>query len=109
MTRQEFVEFLEPELKAIKDLFSLKNTCYGIEDDAFHNFRSTALRVFGTDGHETMFRTLFTYMDKHLVALANRGIHEMEYESRLQDIMVYSLLAIGLGRDLKQLASEQRR
>lgn len=100
MTRQEFVEqVLEPSLEEIKELFSLKNKSYGIEDDAFHNFRSTALRVHGTDDHETMFRVLYCYMDKHLVALANKGLSDDEYESRLKDIIVYCLLAIALQVD----------
>lgn len=102
MDRKGFTEMLEPQLDSIRELFTLKNVSYGIEDDVFHNFRNTALRVFGTDDHETMFRVLLTYMDKHLVALANKGIKEKEYESRLQDIIVYSLLAIALGRDLAQ-------
>ncbi|MFA5385647.1 MAG: hypothetical protein WC364_13510 [Eubacteriales bacterium] len=103
MDRKEFVELMDSLFDIVRELFTLKNASYGIEDDVFHNFRSTALRVFGTDDPETMFRVLLAYMDKHLVALANKGIHDREYESRLQDIIVYSLLAIVLGRDRKPL------
>ncbi len=102
MTRQEFVEkVLEPSLKEIQELFSLKNKSYGIEDDAFHNFRSTALRVHGTDDHEIMFRVLYCYMDKHLVALANRGMDDPECESRLRDIIVYCLIGLAMVKEYK--------
>lgn len=106
MTREDFEGLLNEQLESIRRLFDLKNQSYGISDDVFHNFRSTALRVFGTDEHEKMFQVLLTYMDKHLVVLANKGIREREFEERLRDVMVYSLIAIAMGRNYQKEISE---
>jgi hypothetical protein len=107
MNRSEFSEMLEPELQSIKDLFAFKNISYGMDDDVFHNFRNTALRVFGTDDHQMMLKVLMTYMDKHLVAIVNKGLYDKEYESRLKDIIVYSLLAIAMGKDFERAKFER--
>lgn len=53
-----------------------------------------------------MFQVLLTYMDKHLVVLANKGIREREFEERLRDVMVYSLIAIAMGRNYQKEISE---
>lgn len=101
MTRDEFVRGLDEQLQKVRDLFNQKNESYGQQDDVFYNFRSTAKRVFDTDVPAAMFQVLMIYMDKHLVALANRGISDQEFELRLRDIIVYSLIAIAMGREAR--------
>ncbi len=102
MTITEFAGFAEGKLKEVMEIFKQKNKSYGQDNNAFFNFRSSALRVFGDCTYESMFKVLITYMDKHLVALANKGIHEPEYESRLKDVIVYCLLAIGLEAEYQE-------
>ena len=102
MTRSEMVEILSSELDGVENLFALKNESCGASDDAFHNFRSTAKRILGGDSHMHMFQVLLTYMDKHMVALANRGITERECKERLRDIIVYSLIGIAMVEGLAE-------
>lgn len=99
MTRTEFAKFAEKKFEEILELFRQKNKSYGQDEDAFFNFNSSALRVFGENSYQSQFKVLTTYMDKHLVALANRGIDEPEFEGRLKDVIVYALLAIGMGEE----------
>ncbi len=102
MKRDDFKPVLNEVVENIEDLFTYKNKSYGVEDDLFHNFRSTAKRVlpgqFDTD-HEDMFRVLACYVDKHWVALCNRGLADAEFEERCKDIIVYMMLAIAMHRD----------
>lgn len=102
MTRSEFADFAGMKFGEIMELFKQKNQRYGQDNNTFFNFRSSALRIYGDCTYESMFKVLLTYMDKHLVALANKGIHEPEYESRLKDVIVYSLLAIGLEAEYQE-------
>ena len=98
MTREEFAAGLDAEMQAIKELFAIKNGSYGKGADVFHNFRASAERVHGHADLGTMFTVLYTYLDKHLVALANGGPLDPEFEDRLRDVIVYSLLALGMYR-----------
>jgi len=41
-----------------------------------------------------MFKVLACYVDKHWVALCNKGLRDPEFIERCQDIIVYMLLAI---------------
>jgi len=100
MTREQLRKVITEELEEVKRLFEEKNESYGQEEDAFYNFRSTAQRLFDMEGHGAMFDVLLVYMDKHLVALANQGITEKEFELRMRDIIVYSLIAIAMQRDM---------
>lgn len=96
MTRSEFKQIMQTYLSSIEKLFDIKNQSYGANDDVFFNFRSTAKRIFGSDNYESMFKILMTYMDKHLVALINKGFEDYEFDSRMKDIIVYSLIAIAM-------------
>lgn len=78
-TRTDLYEFIKQETEEILKLFSAKNVSYGSDQDAFHNFRQTALRLYGNDKPQTMFTVLLTLLDKHLVALANKGIEDAEF------------------------------
>ena len=105
MKRDEFMQILDREQKEVKELFGYKNKGYGAENEAFHNFKETARRVHNSTSHEAMWRVMLTYMDKHMVALA-KGIDEGEFVERCRDIIVYSLLAIGLRQEWESLSSE---
>lgn len=95
MKRDEFMPIMEKQIEIVQRLFNQKNKGYGAEDEVFHNFKETARRVHNSTSHEDMWKVILTYMDKHMVALA-KGIDEYEFVNRLRDIIVYSLLAIGL-------------
>ncbi|HPZ83310.1 MAG TPA: hypothetical protein PL064_07735 [Thermogutta sp.] len=87
------------EFSNIMELFSRKNKSYGRNADLFHNFRETARRIEGNTDRGAMFKVLATYVDKHWVALCNRGLDDPECEERLRDIIVYCLLALCLMED----------
>lgn len=102
MTRTEFVGMLDGLFAEMKALFEQKNESYGADDDLFYNFRETARRVIRgafVDQHEDMFSVLACYIDKHWVALCNRGLADPEFEQRFKDIIVYSLMAIAMKRE----------
>ena len=87
---------IRKECDRIYKTFVYKNKSYGVGNDAFHNFRNTAIRVHGSDTAENMFKTLLTYKDKHDVAIANKGLNDQEFAERCRDIALYSLIAIGM-------------
>jgi hypothetical protein len=97
-SRQEMAEIIVQKLDEIRAKFTYKNGNYGADDDAFHNFRETAHRVLKDDSAEGMHKALMVYMDKHLTALAKNGLHDKEFEDRNEDDIVYSLIAIAMGR-----------
>lgn len=89
-------DIIQSECNLICDTFNYKNKSYGLNKDAFHNFRQTAIRVHGNDSADNMFKTLLTYKDKHDVALTNKGLDDQEFVERCRDIAVYALIAIGM-------------
>ena len=91
MKREDFLKVLSETTEHIEKLFTYKNKSYGTDKDLFHNFRSTATRVLQ---NEDMFKVLACYVDKHWVALCNKGLRDPEFIERCQDIIVYMLLAI---------------
>ena len=95
MTRDEFMIILDRELDQAEGLFTRKNKSYGDQNQVFYNFQETARRVFDDTSCGSMWKVMYTYMDKHMVALTN-GITEREFVERLRDIVVYSLLGIAL-------------
>lgn len=101
MTRGELRKFIENKLARIQEKFDLKNESYGADEDAFHNFEEAARRWLGSTDLEAQFRILMIYMDKHLIALANRGLGEREADDRLEDIMVYTAIASAMQHELK--------
>lgn len=101
MTRDDFFEITCETWGKIEDLFNIKNKSYGRGDDIFHNFRETALRLTRCDSPEHMFQVLLVLQDKHRVALANRGLDDPEFEERVMDDIIYSLLAIAMYREGK--------
>lgn len=105
MKRDEFMTIVDRELDEIKKLYATKNTSYGSNDEAFHNFKETARRVYSDTCHEAMWSVMLTYIDKHMIALT-KGITEREFTERCRDIIVYSLLAIGLRQEWESLSSE---
>jgi len=110
MKREDFQKALSETAKEIEKLFTYKNNSYGMEDDVFHNFRTTARRVIKAhydDEHEDMFRVLACYVDKHWVALCNRGLHEPEFVERCRDIITYMLIAVGMYNEWQNLDQEE--
>lgn len=103
MKRDEFIPIRDREIEKVLNLYSSRNQSYGAEGEVFHNFKETARRVHNDTSHEAMWKVILTYMDKHMVALA-KGIQEEEFVERLRDIIVYSLLAIGLREEWEQTA-----
>lgn len=96
ITRTEFIASMHKTLDEVKQVFDYKNTSYGKDDDPFHNFRQSAIRVFGSGTPENMFTVLLTLVDKHLVALANKGLSDKEFAERIKDVIVYSSIALGI-------------
>ena len=103
--RKVFFDQLCANLDTVKQLFEQKNESYGKGDDAFHNFRSSAIRVFGEGTPDNMFKVLLTLADKHMVAVANKGLEEREFEQRMRDIVVYALIALGIYRERESTKS----
>lgn len=99
MTRQELLQVIKNECATLVDLFETKNNSYGNERDAFYNFIETARRIHGNSGPHYAFRVLLTFMDKHLVALANKGLDDHEVQERLRDVAVYSLIGIAMAKE----------
>ncbi len=102
MSRDNFIQLMKDELERVKKVFENKNRSYGKGNDAFHNFRATAIRKYGEGSPGKMYDVLFTLMDKHLVALANNGLDDPEFEERTRDVIVYSLIALGIYQEYKE-------
>lgn len=102
MTRDELIKVINSEQEEILKLFESKNKSYGDEKEAFYNFKQSASRIFNDDSLENQFIVLLTLMDKHLVALANKGLKDKEVKERLRDIIVYSLIAIAMDEELRR-------
>jgi hypothetical protein len=97
MTRDDFLPLWADVADKIAVLFATKNKSYGASEDLFHNFRATAKRVLpGQNEQEAMFQVLACYVDKHWVALCNRGLADPEFEERCKDIIVYMALALAM-------------
>ena len=87
MKREDFLKVLSETTEHIEKLFTYKNKSYGTDDDLFHNCRSTATRVLQ---NEDMFKVLACDVDKHWVALCNKGLPGPRvYKERCQDIIIY--------------------
>ena len=85
-----------------------RNKSYGADDgsDAFFNFRQTGTRIamnskIDLDELDTMLLPLFTYTDKHQVALMQHLGKTKECEDRIIDIIVYSFIALAMIKDNK--------
>ncbi|BCV23276.1 hypothetical protein [Gelria sp. Kuro-4] len=107
MTRDEFLTFLDAKLQEIRDKFNRKNDSYGVRDDVFHNFRETARRIYSSEGSEAMFRVLLTLEDKHTVSLCKNGLADPEVEDRLEDRVVYNLIALAMCKEAKESAHRE--
>ena len=101
ISRQKLLEHFKTELDAVMDVMGYKNGNYGAGEDAFHNFRNTAMRIEGNSEPDSMYKMLMTYMDKHLCALAKNKMSDKEFIERHRDIIVYSLIAIGMKKELE--------
>lgn len=104
MTREEFKQLLDTELQRVQDLFNLKNQSYGNQQDLFHNFRQSAMRIFNDEAPHAQFSVLMTLADKHWVALANKGLDDRECEDRLRDMIVYCLIGLAMKEATKKAA-----
>lgn len=102
MTRDELLEAIKFECDAVAELFERKNQSYGSDNDAFYNFVETARRIFGIADLRLAFRILLVYIDKHMIALSNRGLGDPEAAERLRDIVVYALIGLAMVRELER-------
>lgn len=110
MKREEFQPIWDELASEIMNLFFLKNQSYGADDDLHHNFRQTARRILSgqyESEQEDMFRVLACYVDKHWIALCNRGLQDPEFESRCKDIIVYMALAIALYKEQERVTNHE--
>ena len=96
MKRDAFIQMMNDTMAGILAKHKEKNVAYGQDNDAFHNFRSSAIRIFGADTPENMYKVLLTLVDKHLVALANGGLTVPEFKDRTTDVIVYMHIALGI-------------
>lgn len=92
--------------KEILSKFMDRNASYGSEDglDAFYNFRQTGTRLamnskINLNELDTMLLPLFTYTDKHQVALMQHLSKTKECEDRIVDIIVYSFIALAMMKE----------
>lgn len=102
MKKQELLELIEDEFKAIRELYERKYASYSAKGDVFYNFRQIASRLFTIyEPVHGMFSALLVLKDKHDMALANRGMDDPECESRLRDIIVYCLIGLAMVKEYK--------
>lgn len=87
-------------LNDIENMFTTKNDQYGSKQkqDEFYNFRQQALRTFGNDDPESMYKILKILVDKHLVTLNKNGLDDSNFEERCIDVIVYHIIAIFMHR-----------
>lgn len=104
MCRNELNAIVREMANRVGQMFSVKQEGYGQDEDGLHNFRASAKRIYGEATHENMLKVLQTLQDKHLVALANRGLGDKEFEERCLDVAVYSFIAVGILREARRLA-----
>jgi len=96
MKRQELNIIMGEEMTRVKNLFAEKNYQYGSEVDVFLSFKETSRRMYQSDDKEDMYTVLYTLADKHWIPLANLGMNDKDYTSRLRDIILYCILAIAM-------------
>lgn len=94
-SHERICKLADREFDAIIELFNRKGKSYGANNDVFHNFRMTAIRLYGRDTWDAMFRVAEIYKDKHNVALA-KGIDVPEARERLRDNILYSLFQLAM-------------
>lgn len=107
ISRKQLLGHFKTELDSILALMDYKNGNYGDGEDAFFNFRNTAMRVEGNTEPDSMYKMLMTYMDKHLCALAKNKMSDKEFIERHKDIIVYSLIAIAMKKEINKNNSEK--
>ena len=96
MTREQFKIEMENILAGIRSLFENKNISYGLDDNVFENFKSTAIRVLGDESKDSQARVLLCLVDKHMMALAKERLSGKESRERMKDIIVYMLLMLAM-------------
>ncbi|WP_276789917.1 hypothetical protein [Veillonella magna] len=101
----KIIKVADEEFKNIIALFKRKSQSYGSDADVFFNFRMTALRLFGNDSYDSMFKVAEVYKDKHNVALS-KGIHVPEVAERLRDNIVYSLIQLAMIEESEEMNNE---
>lgn len=102
VTREELAKFIEQECERIKELFDQKNLAYGKHEDAFYNFVEAARRVLYSIDLGDALKVLLIYMQKHLIALENRGAFDKEAIERFRDIAVYALIGAAMVKAIRK-------
>jgi len=100
MDREELSQNIQKILETeLMPLFTQKNQSYGDDKDGFWNFRKAADVIYGSDEATYQFDILMSYVMKHILALANKGIFEPEFRSRCKDVIIYMLIAMSMEDD----------
>lgn len=109
MNRQELGEYMKHIFeKEILPKFNEKNQSYGSEkNSAFYNFEQTGIRLasnpnINLNDLDKRLLPLFSYTDKHQVALMQNLSKTPEFEERIIDIIVYSFIALAMKANLKK-------
>lgn len=92
---REFADFIEDFAFDLRDKFLNKNKQYAGADDIYSQIREQAVRA-GDESVDGMLRVIFTLKDKHDVAFLRHLGEESDFEDRIGDIIIYSLLALYL-------------
>lgn len=103
MNRNELGKYIQETFKEeILTKFVEKNKSYGSDkESAFYNFNQTGLRLctnpnINLNELDKRLLPLFTYMDKHNVALMQNLGNTAEFRERVIDNIVYSFIALAL-------------
>ena len=96
MKRQDLAEIIIAETDRAKLLFLSKNRAYGSDEEAFYNFKAVAERELGSGSFENMYKGLRVAMAKHDCVLVKDGLHDPDFVERTRDVIVYSLIALGM-------------
>ena len=93
--QQEFLNLLFQEhLENIAALFKLKNNTYKSASDPFANFTNGGMLRHGAGDWHGKFEAFKDYVTKHIVTVMNNDIEFDNISESLQDIAVYSIIAM---------------
>ena len=84
----------QEHLEAIAELFKQKNGTYKSVSDPFANFTNGGMLRHGAGDWHGRYEALKDYVTKHIVTAMNNSIEFDKLNESLQDIAVYSIIAM---------------
>jgi hypothetical protein len=96
LNRLDLAEIIIAETDRAKLLFVAKNRAYGSDKEALYNFKAVAERELGSGSFENMYKALRVAMAKHDCVLVKDGLADPDFVERTRDVIVYSLIALGM-------------